>query len=369
MPLVGDHETIMNCSTLRIRFRDLTAACLALVLTLTPVLCMAQSAGNKAAAEAIFEQGKLLMQSGDYTQACLKFEASQKLDEGIGTLLYLADCYEKTGRTASAWAMFKEAASIAGAQGQESRQKLATQRARSLEPGLVKITIDVAKGDESLLGFEVRNDGITVPPVQFGAPFPIDPGEHRIEASAPGKRMHTEVVSVTKGVGRVTIPLLTDLAPPTGSTPGTSAQASDAPKSTSPIATTVAPDPLTSKSIDSPRPSGRNQRILAYVLGSTGIVGVGVGSYFGLAAIHSNSQSKSYCNGSNASDCYSQSVSLHNDALNEAKISTIAFVAGGALLAAGALFYFTAPDDKSSALHASVTLSPYSTELSLGGVW
>jgi len=340
-----------------------------LAMTFTPWLGWAQSAGNKAAAEAIFEQGKLLMQSGDYTQACLKFEASQKLDEGIGTLLYLADCYEKTGRTASAWAMFKEAASMAGAQGQDSRQKLATQRAKSLEPGLVKITIDVAKGDESLLGFEVRNDGVTVPSVQFGSPFPIDPGEHRIEASAPGKRIHTDVVNVTKGVGRVAVPLLTDLAPPASGTPSTSIQSSSSMKSMGSTPSVPSLDSSTPKSLDTPHPSGKNQRILSYVLGGVGIVGVGVGSYFGLAAIHSNSQSKSYCNASNANDCYPTSVSLHNDALNEAKISTITFIAGGALLAAGAVFYLTAPDDKSSSLHASVGLSPNSTKLSLGGSW
>ena len=358
----------MNCSMLRIRLRDLRKACLALAITFTPWLGWAQSAGNKAAAEAIFEQGKLLMQSGDYTQACLKFEASQKLDEGIGTLLYLADCYEKTGRTASAWAMFKEAASMAGAQGQDSRQKLATQRAKSLEPGLVKITIEVAKGDELLLGFEVRNDGVTVPPVQFGSPFPIDPGEHRVEASAPGKRIHTEVVNVTKGVGRVAVPLLTDLASPP-LTPSTSAPSPANEKSLGAASSPSNVDPSTTKSLDTPRPSGKNQRILSYVLGGVGIVGVGVGSYFGLAAIHSNSQSKSYCNASNANDCYPTSVSLHNDALNEAKISTITFIAGGALLAAGAVFYLTAPDDKSSSLHASVGLSPNSTKLSLGGSW
>jgi serine/threonine-protein kinase len=199
---------------LRIRHLAITAAVIIIGGPLLPNLCVAQSAGNKAAAEAIFEQGKLLMQSGDYQQACVKLEASRKLDEGIGTMLYLADCYEKVGRTASAWALFKEAASIAGAQNQDSRQKLATQRARALEPGLVKLTIDVAQKNESLLGFEVRNDGITVPPAQYGAPVPVDPGEHRIEASAPGKRSYNEVVTVQKDSGHISMPLLTDLTPP-----------------------------------------------------------------------------------------------------------------------------------------------------------
>ena len=199
---------------LRIRHLAITAAVILIGGPLLPNLCVAQSAGNKAAAEAIFEQGKLLMQSGDYQQACVKLEASRKLDEGIGTMLYLADCYEKVGRTASAWALFKEAASIAGAQNQDSRQKLATQRARALEPGLVKLTIDVVQKNESLLGFEVRNDGVTVPPAQYGAPVPVDPGEHRIEASAPGKRSFNEVVTVQKDSGHISVPLLTDLTPP-----------------------------------------------------------------------------------------------------------------------------------------------------------
>ena len=131
-----------------------------------PKTCFAQSAANKAAAEALFDQGRSLTQSGDYAQACQKFEASQKLDEGIGTLLYLADCYEKTGRTASAWATFKEVASMAGAQGQPSRQKLAKQRALALEPGLAKVIIEVAQGDEKVIGFEVRSDSVPIPAAQ-----------------------------------------------------------------------------------------------------------------------------------------------------------------------------------------------------------
>ena len=350
----------------KIRQLNATGAGLALGWAFLTVPSFAQSAGNKAAAEAIFEQGKLLMQSGDYAQACLKFEASQKLDEGIGTLLYLADCYEKTGRSASAWAMFKEAASIAGAQGQDSRQKLATQRAHALEPGLVKVIIDIAKGDEGLLGFEVRNDGVAVPAAQYGAPVPIDPGEHRIEASAPGKRTYSEVINVTKGVGRVAIPLLTDLAPPSGATPPATP--------TKGVADVAQPKPsiavTTNNSIgskDTASSTGKNQRIVSYALGGLGVVGVGVGTYFGLTAIHNNSQSKSYCQPGNDSVCYDQRLNLYNDAVKEAKVSTVAFIAGGALLATGAVLYFTAPDGNSVTANAAV--APNVALISLGGTW
>ena len=330
---------------------------------------MAQSAGNKAAAEAIFEQGKLLMQSGDYQQACLKFEASQKLDEGIGTLLYLADCYEKIGRTASAWAMFKEAASMAGAQGQESRQKLATQRAHTLESGLAKLTIDVARGNETLLGFEISNDGVTVPSAQYGAPVPVDPGEHKIEASAPGKRTYSEVVNLTNGTGHITVPLLTDLGTPAGESKATLTSVTSSSKLADSSMLTSIPRSSSGSSRDALTSAGRSQRVLSYVLGSVGLIGVGIGTYFGFTAMHSNTESKSQCNADNANLCPDQGVSLRNDALRDARISTAGFIAGGALLAAGAIFYFTAPDDKPTFMRAGTAFTPNSVALCLGGAF
>ena len=62
----------------------------------------AQSAADKAAAEGLFDQGRASMQEGDFAKACGLLERSQHIDPGVGTLLYLAECYEKSGRTASA---------------------------------------------------------------------------------------------------------------------------------------------------------------------------------------------------------------------------------------------------------------------------
>ena len=94
------------------------AAALTLLVTLSPVVAAAQSSsGDKAAADALFDEGKRLLAAGDTAQACAKFETSMKLFDQLGTRLNLADCYEKVGRTASAWAEFREAASLATKRG------------------------------------------------------------------------------------------------------------------------------------------------------------------------------------------------------------------------------------------------------------
>lgn len=50
-----------------------------------------------------------LVQKGDWAAACPKFEESERLDPGIGTLYHLADCYEHVGRLATAWGLFDAA--------------------------------------------------------------------------------------------------------------------------------------------------------------------------------------------------------------------------------------------------------------------
>src|SRR5689334_22228130 len=67
----------------------------------------AQSAVDKAAAaQVLFDEGMRLMSRGDAREACPKLAEAQRLDPGMATQFRLAECYEKTGRRASAWALF-----------------------------------------------------------------------------------------------------------------------------------------------------------------------------------------------------------------------------------------------------------------------
>ena len=88
----------------------------------------AARANDEATAEALFEQGRDAMRSGAYTKACLMFEESYRLVHGDGTKFNLGECYEKVGRTASAWAAFRDVAATSKLAGQKEREALAKAR-------------------------------------------------------------------------------------------------------------------------------------------------------------------------------------------------------------------------------------------------
>jgi hypothetical protein len=155
-------------------------------LLASPAALAQGSPQDRAAAETLFSEGKHLLETGDTAAACPKFEESQRLDPGIGTMFNLATCYEKLGRTASAWILYREVASEARANGQSDREAYAKAQAERLAPMLSRLTIEVSIGVRGIEGLEIRHDGQIVGPAQWGVPLPVDLGEHSVVATAPG---------------------------------------------------------------------------------------------------------------------------------------------------------------------------------------
>src|SRR3954464_4457066 len=151
---------------------------------------------DEAAARALFAEARRLAAAGDYADACPKFEASFRLNPGIGTNFNLADCFEHTGRIASAWARFLDVAAATKLAGQPEREQVAPQRAAALEPRLAHLVLAVAAPAPGLV---VERDQVTVPPSSWGVALPIDPGVHTIKVTAPGKRSWSTEVRVPEG--------------------------------------------------------------------------------------------------------------------------------------------------------------------------
>lgn len=292
-------------------------------IALAPATARAQASANDAAvAEVLFDEGKKLMAEGRLAEACPKLAESNRLDTGIGTLLFLGDCYEKNGQVASAWATFREAASLAQ-KGADAREKLARDRAGALEPALPHLTIAVPAASR-VQGLVITRDGLDVGAVQWDIALPMDPGRHVLRATAPGRAPWQTTVDVARATpARVDVPLL----PPAPSTPPASREPSGR---------------------EAPR-AGGTQRLIGLGLVGVGAVGLGVGTYFGLAAKSRADDSAAHCAGS---ACDSTGLELRDGARSRADVATVAFVAGGATLVVGAVVWLLAPSSKAATLGA-----------------
>jgi hypothetical protein len=276
---------------------------------------------NRAAAEALFQQGRKLMADGSYDEACAKLDASQKLDPGIGTLLFLGECYEKAGKLASSWRSFQEAADMAKNYGEPDREKIARVRAAALMPRVPRL---VFQPEVPVEGLEIRYNASRVPEADWGKPLPVDPGSYDVVATAPGYEPWRETVKVPTTLSEpwtVRIPVLDALE--TEAAPQAATETSSAP---------LAPS-------DS---SGASQETWGLIIGGVGAVALITSGIFGALAASKNSESKNDCSKVDENQCSPRGVALRDDALKFANVATVAAAVGGIAMATGGVLYFTA---------------------------
>jgi hypothetical protein len=277
----------------------------------------AARAQDASSAQALFDDGRRLMAKGKYAEACPKLAASQKIDPGAGTLLNLATCYERAGKLASAWVTFKEAASAALASGHADWAAAARERADAIEPKLVRLSI-VVPPDAHVTDIVVLRDGRPLQRAEWGTPVPVDAGAHTLEAKASNRAPWSSTITVTDGAGTqsVTVPILPEDATRAESRPTLPAHEGDAKR-------------------------GATQRVVGLVAAGAGAAAVGAGAVLGFMARATHDDALTHCNSGLA--CDAEGVRLGDRASSQATASTIAFLAGGALIATGAVLYFVAP--------------------------
>jgi hypothetical protein len=286
------------------------------------------NAADKAAAEALFDRGLQLLRDGKVAEACQALEESEAVEPGIGTMLYLADCYERLGRTASAWALFRESASRAEAAGQNERAAAGKKRAEELEPKLARLTLE-AESAPSDAALSLTRDGTSVPTQVLGVPLPVDPGEHVLVASAPGYATYSVTLRVApEGAVRFSLPALVKL-PPEPAKPATVAAASASQQ-----------PPVT----ENPVRKRRLERA-AWGLGAGAVLGAVSGGVFGVRAIVKQHRADAQCPDANCgSSAAFEGAQRATDAARSAAHVANGLWIGGAVLGTAAVgLYFGAP--------------------------
>ena len=286
-----------------------------------------------ATAQVLFDDGKRLMSQSRWAEACPKLQESQRLAAAIGTEFNLADCWEHAGRLASAWAAYLDVVDQTHRRGEAPREAAARTRATSLAARLGKLTVQVPSASATQ-GLEVSRDGEALPPEIWGVAVPVDAGEHRIEARAPGHLPWSTRVTTADGAGATTV--VPTLAPAPAA-----AQSPAAPVSSSPPATA-------------------DHTASLVVLGA-GLAFAGLGV---VGVLEHTSSVDAYNSDTTCPAIGSAVKPAHcNDYVNQANtwstVSVVAFVTSGIAVAAGVTLWLLAPSpDTSAAASLGCALGP-----------
>ena len=325
-----------------------------------------QGPDNKVAAEALFEEGRRLLADGKYADACPKFADSQKLDPSPSTLLNLANCWEKIGRAATAWATYKEAASAANAAGRKDYEATAERRADALAPKLSRATVQVTQPVD---GMEIKRDGGAVSRAEWGVAIPIDPGHHEFAATAPGYKSWSTGIDVGLDPSQVTVTVPTLQAGPSeasASSASTSPSALVAPSAGASGTVVVAPTATAEPSL------GSSQRLIGIIVGGVGIASLGASAILVSMAKGKYNTSLGNCEPNNADLCNPQGLQQRSDARTLGDAATVTFSVGVAALVGGALLWLTAPSAAPSpagSAAASLRIEPTLGGVAVHGAW
>jgi serine/threonine-protein kinase len=335
-------------------------------VALFPRPARADHYAQAARAEALFAEGRKLMAAKDYEHACPRFAESQALDPAPGTMLNLASCYERAGKTASAWGAYKAAQELAQNARQKQRAAAAATKAAELEPKVGHITVWIAP-ESRIPSLEVQCDGETLRPAEWGIPLPYDPGPHEFAVAAPGHRKWTSRVEVP-GEGQnvdVTVPSLE------ADTPARAVATGPAPPPLSSTASTQTSALGDAQETPSSSP-GAAQRVAGLVIAGVGIAGIGFGVYAYVHASGKLQDAKTQCPGlATDTQCattqeYQNAQPLRSSAVTWENVSIASYIAGGALVAGGLIVFLTAPHG-SAGTQIGIGPATQGTGLSLSG--
>ncbi len=293
------------------------------LVTALPGVAAAQgvSSAEHETAMTNFQAGRRFVEQGNCKDAIPRFVESLKHEQSVGARFNLAECSRAEQHTSDAWNQFKQAEQIAIQKHDAERRDAAQKAIAELEPKVLKLRMTLPTDVKDLV---VKIDGRAVAEVDYSllaTSYAVEPGQpHRIDVTARNRAPWSK--GGVQGAAGAELPaLMVDLGPPL------EAEGSD---------------------------TGAGQRMTGLIVGGVGVAAIAVGSVFGLLASGASKAGKDACGPGYPSNCTNpdgtatapknnRAEDKISTAKSDATVSTIAFIAGGALLAGGAVLYFTAP--------------------------
>lgn len=298
-----------------------------------PDLAYAQEesdAQETAAARVLAVDGVKLAQADQCGEAIDKLDRAQKLKHSAIVLAHLGQCQVKLGKwvegSESLRKMLREPLPENPSPALEDAYRKAQVTLRELKPRIPSVRIMVAAPRDATIS--IKLDGQDIPSTVIGMALPADPGDHVIEASAPGYLRTSAPLKLMAGANAsVQLELKRD---PAAVEPAPLPAATVQKPPVQLAERTPAPVAFASEE----RPSGAG-KVLAYVAYGVGAAGLGVGIGFGAAASGAESSLRTSCPNR---VCPPDREDELSSARTKGTISTIGFAAAGGGAVLGTLF-------------------------------
>jgi hypothetical protein len=317
---------------------------LAQTAAMRPALAQEEpSSAETAAARGLAVEGLKLADAGKCPEAIDKLARAEKLHHSAIVQGRLGECQITTGKlvdgTENLRKVLREPVPSNPSPALVKARERAQTALEGAKPKIAYLMISV-KGPKEVKEATVTVDGESVPPALLDADRPTDPGDHVIEASAPGYLKASARVSVKEG-DRKAVSVRLDADPNAVVAPPVPSAAE--PPQHPPTQPTNAPPP---RSADTAASTSAPNRTAAYITWAVGGVALAVGAGFGFVAMKGKNDLEPNCKNNVCSP-------KDSDRLEEAKaagnISTIGFIVGGVGAALGTVLFFTATPSSSTA--------------------
>ena len=261
-------------------------------------------------ADVLFRDGRDLLEKGRWSEACDKLQRSEKLAPAVGTLLNLGFCWEQLGRMRSAMDAYAEAEILAGDAGDAKSATFARERFTAVEAKVMKLVIRVER--ENTHSLQLTRNGRPFPKTDWGKPFPVDPEDVVITASAPGYVPWRSIV-IAKGEA-------TQL--------------------------TVVVPPLEKVEASSIRGLG-TRRIAALGIGAASLAAFGAGTALAFSAKSRHDDAKALCD---PSGCDATGSMIKSSAVAQGNVATVFFIAGVACVGTAVYLWLTGATEQTFAV-------------------